>query len=513
MAELSDQQIREIVHQWVKKALEQYEEIRLRRSQPWSAEELTAYLNSLDDDIKVYKEKLLQGHYDLVEPGALEFLAEKGLHDIPKNSLEFRKLCSALLKGMIAVFMQEKRNASGEGLDDELDSLLDNCIDNIPSTPATRQNPTGPQITLSEALESYREEKIRHRDWTGRTETDMRPRLDLFNEAVDDISIKMLSKDDIRKFKHAVEHLPARRSVMPRYKGKSLNELLAMKVPENDRMSNSTIGQYFGAVVSFLLWLKANYDGINDGLTDVLKPPSVQPSDEQRSVFTEDDLQKIFQAPGYKPDNFKQAYKFWVPLIGLYSGMRLEEICQLTIDDIKQIDEVWCFDVNDQVDKRVKTIASKRYIPIHPKLIDELGLLDYVKAIKKKGSDRLFPELKKQSGRYSHYVSRWFNGTHLPKTGIGKAGRKKVFHSFRHTFAHTCKLAGIPEDKVSQLMGHETSGNNITYGRYGKKYPPGILLRDVVSKVDFDIDLEQLKKSKHVRGKNLANNRPLKKRK
>lgn len=64
--------------------------------------------------------------------------------------------------------------------------------------------------------------------------------------------------------------------------------------------------------------------------------------------------------------------------------MRLEEICQLTIDDIKQIDEVWCFDVNDQVDKRVKTIASKRYIPIHPKLIDELGLLDYVKAIKKK---------------------------------------------------------------------------------------------------------------------------------
>ncbi|MBU2516451.1 MAG: hypothetical protein KKB57_02635 [Proteobacteria bacterium] len=110
MAELSDQQIREVVHQWVKKTLEQYEEIRLRRSKPWSAEQLTAYLNSLDDDIKVYKEKLLQGHYDLVEPGALEFLAEKGLHDIPKKSLELRKLCSALLKAMIAVFMQEKRN-------------------------------------------------------------------------------------------------------------------------------------------------------------------------------------------------------------------------------------------------------------------------------------------------------------------------------------------------------------------------------------------------------------------
>ena len=82
MAGLSDQQIREIVHQWVKKALDQYEEIRLRQPQPWSAEQLTAYLNRLDDDIEVYKKKLLQGHYDLVESGALEFLEERGAYSM-----------------------------------------------------------------------------------------------------------------------------------------------------------------------------------------------------------------------------------------------------------------------------------------------------------------------------------------------------------------------------------------------------------------------------------------------
>ena len=474
---------------------------------PWSAEQLTAYLNSLDDDIEVYKEKLLQGHYDLVEPGALEFLEERGIRDIPKESLEFRKLCSALLKGMIAVFMQEKRNASGEGLDEELDLVLDNCLAKNSPIPTAGQDLARPQIPLNDALESYKKEKISLGEWKGRTEADMRPRLDLFVEVVGNIPISALSKEEIRNFKRVVEHLPARRSIKQRYKDKSLDELLAMKIPENDRMSNNTIGQYFGAVGSFLSWLKANYDDINDGLTDVLKPPSVQPADEQRSVFTENDLRTIFQAPGYNPDNFKQTYKFWVPLIGLYSGMRLEEICQLAIDDIKQIDGIWCFEVNDEGDKRVKTNASKRFIPIHPKLIDELGFLDYVEAIKKKGFDRLFPELKKQSNRYSHYVSRWFSGTFLPRAGIGKTGGKKVFHSFRHTFANTCKLAGVPEDKVAQLLGHHNTNKNITYGRYGKKYPPDILLRDVVSKVDFDIDLEQLKKSKHVRGKTRADKR------
>ena len=46
----------------------------------------------------------------------------------------------------------------------------------------------------------------------------------------------------------------------------------------------------------------------------------------------------------------------------------------------------------------LKTNASKRFIPIHTKLIDELGLFRLsVKPSEKKGSDRLFPELKKQS--------------------------------------------------------------------------------------------------------------------
>ena len=58
-----------------------------------------------------------------------------------------------------------------------------------------------------------------------------------------------------------------------------------------------------------------------------------------------------------------------MPLIGLYSGLRMGEICGLQLEDIKKIDEVWCFDVNEEQDKRLKTVNSKRIVPVHPHLI------------------------------------------------------------------------------------------------------------------------------------------------
>ncbi|MDU7187743.1 MAG: SDR family NAD(P)-dependent oxidoreductase, partial [Klebsiella sp.] len=44
-------------------------------------------------------------------------------------------------------------------------------------------------------------------------------------------------------------------------------------------------------------------------------------------------------------------------------------------------------------DKSLKTVNAIRQVPIHPRLI-ELGLLEYVDALKVAGYDRLFPELK-----------------------------------------------------------------------------------------------------------------------
>ena len=98
--------------------------------------------------------------------------------------------------------------------------------------------------------------------------------------------------------------------------------------------------------------------------------------------------------------------------------MRIEEICQLYTSDIRREGFIWYFDINDDGEKYLKTKAAIRKVPIHPHLIERFRFHDFVAKQKNCGAERLFPELKKHSGRYSHYASRWFNGDYLVKVGV-----------------------------------------------------------------------------------------------
>ena len=44
--------------------------------------------------------------------------------------------------------------------------------------------------------------------------------------------------------------------------------------------------------------------------------------------------------PGYMEDTFKRAWKFWFPILGLFTGCRLEELSQLTVADLKQVEGI-----------------------------------------------------------------------------------------------------------------------------------------------------------------------------
>ena len=50
----------------------------------------------------------------------------------------------------------------------------------------------------------------------------------------------------------------------------------------------------------------------------------------------------------YKEDKHKKNCNFWIPLIGLFTGMRLEEISQLYVWDLTKIDGIWCLDIKEE---------------------------------------------------------------------------------------------------------------------------------------------------------------------
>ncbi|MEO5690120.1 MAG: site-specific integrase [Burkholderiaceae bacterium] len=146
---------------------------------------------------------------------------------------------------------------------------------------------------------------------------------------------------------------------------------------------------------------------------------------------------------------------YWIPLLGIFTGARVGELCQLEVADIETVDGVASLHITDLGDtKTVKTSASRRLVPVHSELI-RLGFLDYVDAIKQAKSTSLWPALKLAPTKPSNYFSAWF------KTIRAVEDEKELpdFHSFRHTVRSKLASAGVAEPMIDVLCGHEVTGS------------------------------------------------------
>jgi integrase len=131
--------------------------------------------------------------------------------------------------------------------------------------------------------------------------------------------------------------------------------------------------------------------------------------------------------------------------------------------------------VNPRGGRSVKTASSIRKVPVHPQLVT-IGLLCYRQSLVDRGAApdaSLWPGLRSAEGRpVSVQWSKWFGRFLRQKVGI--TDRRKVFHSFRHTFKRMARDARIPEELHDAMTGH--AGN----GSVGKSYGRGVSLRPLI---------------------------------
>ena len=134
-------------------------------------------------------------------------------------------------------------------------------------------------------------------------------------------------------------------------------------------------------------------------------------------------------------------------LISLLSGMRLEEACQMECADIIVVDGISCIDINESGDKKLKTPASKRLIPVHSILLDHFDFLGFVDR-QRRTSVRLFPALKSINGSFGHAI-------HGGLLIIGK--NVALLRLVRHF---------IPFDILLRLFGSRKKSQNIWLQRF-----------------------------------------------
>jgi integrase len=335
-------------------------------------------------------------------------------------------------------------------------------------------------VRFSEVQKRYIAEAEQGGNWRSKTKAEYIAIFGLFVRIMGDLDIKKIDRQMMSSFKDMLTKLPPNLNKNPAYRDKSIDDILASK-PKSTLASRSVNKHLTRMGSLFNFAVNNGYMQVNPA-TDMHIKIKVR-ADQDREAFTTEDLQSLFSSEDYTDGSHKYPSRFWTPLIALYAGCRLEEICQLHLEDLRQEGGVWVFDINAKDGRQLKNISSARLVPIHPYLI-ELGILEHVDTVRAAGADRLFPELNnRQHGKYGHTVSRWF-ATFRKKCGIADG---KTFHSFRHTFTTHLKHKQVDPFMLQELDGHAVSGE--TMGRYGKRYTPDILLREAIEKIDYGLQV------------------------
>ena len=200
---------------------------------------------------------------------------------------------------------------------------------------------------------------------------------------------------------------------------------------------------------------------------------------KQRSLRL-DEVTKLMNCPlmDGQSKNFKDSHKFWLPMIGLFTGARVNEICQLNPQaDVLQDEKsgIWYFNLTDEsagvgIEKSHKNNHSKHKVPIHSKLI-ECGFLDYLDKVKALKHDRIFNGFKPKAGKASYYAEEFFR-KYLKNTGLYDnvtIGRNVLgMHCLRGTFmSHTVRGLMLFGDsrkqalsKIQPIVGHADDLND-----------------------------------------------------
>lgn len=403
-------------------------------------------------------------------------------HQIPVDptSDSFHQAGMAVLRGTVRAYDAMLRRQKG----DIVDTPAPPIVSSPSPPPPSNTSKSGPK--LSEAFARWQEgDGAAGARKPGRSGVlEAKPAVRWFIELHGDIGLGEITKAKAREYRDALARVPKR---LPKnLRGLTLRQLPARNLEGYERRGATTINKSIGMLAAIVSY--AQREGLLDCVPGFVNPFEKdvklrvdKRAEEERERFEPSEIAAIFEAGvfknGERPAAGAGEAAFWFPLIALLSGMRLGEIAGLRLRDLCQDEDTegWLFDVNPRGGRSVKTASSIRKVPVHPELLT-IGLLSYRQSLVDRGTKpegSLWPTLRSAEGRsLSAPWSKWFSRLLRKKVGI--TDRRKVFHSFRHTFKRMARDAGIPKEQHNAMTGHEGEGD------VGEGYGRGVSLQPLI---------------------------------
>lgn len=391
------------------------------------------------------------------------------------------------------------------GAGDPVDEVVAPSSEKPQSVIATVKN-AGKIETLSQLLDSYLQSEDRKN--AGRKRTHWKLLLDNLG----DIHPSACGAEHFNQLKIDMRKAPLVKS--DAYRGLPLSNLIERKAEIEEKFGNvdprepKTIFDYFcsyKAIFEHARILKV----VSDNPLEGIMPPKPK-SSKKIKAYSDQDIALIFSRPmflgcdrvrtqkgrlwGYRQNSgsiIERDGRYFMPILALYSGARMEEIGGARVEDFKEQNGVWYLDLRE---RSLKTQNSKRIVPLHPKLLETDGIdfLGYLSECQQLGYEYLFPEfrpspseendlkseisalmddeldeddqLQDQDGeviKMTAYYSKWFAAWCL---GNKVRQKGKNFHSFRHTAKARLRLPDTNEHINDLITGHARSSSGAGYG-------------------------------------------------
>ncbi len=276
-------------------------------------------LRVLDEDATESRQELARGAFALSAEIARDWLSGHG-YDIPADSPEYRRVVMEFAKARAQKLKMQRTRNAGEWV-----ATPPAPIEPVQAAPVDA-------LKLSAVVDTFVKRVREAREMAAVYQAVM----PVFLEIVGDKPVSTLLQKDIEDFFEVVCRLPKRWDLERKRQGVSLRELAAMDWPQC--LSPKTFKARYRSTVS--AFLKESIRVYRDqGFPVHLTTEGVEYSgtrkagERQQRALTAGELVRLFTGPEYREfaADPAQAHRYWLPLLGLFTGARINELCQLNL--------------------------------------------------------------------------------------------------------------------------------------------------------------------------------------